>query len=146
MSDFITELRRGTLILLKGYAPLTAIVPPSSIHPSTVPANPAWPFTRWDAPQSIPVGVGCTAGAEVSFLVHAFAKERKNSAGATIETAEDHCGRITAALTRALNRRRFDIASGSVHLRVRSTRLMIDGAEADTYHGITDCLARVYAG
>lgn len=142
MSDYIREVRRAVLARMKADTDLTALVPAASIHASTVPANPAWPFIRWDAPQSIPRGVACTQGADVSFMLHCFAKPRE-SGGAVVETAEDYASRITSAMKKALHRTRFSIEGGTVHLVVRSTRSMMDGDEADAWHGLVNVVARV---
>lgn len=136
-ADFTRDLRRAVITALKADAALTALVPAAQIHTSTVPANPAWPFLRWDAPNSIPRGVACTQGAEVTFFVHAFAK------AAATDTAEAHAERITAAVAKVLHRARLTLPSASARLRVRATRSMMDGAEKDAWHGIVDVIAGV---
>lgn len=141
----IRDVRRAVLTRLKADAGLTAIVAAANIHPSTVPAGAPWPFTRFDAPQSTPLDGACYAGAEVTFLLHSFAKPRLNSGGQVIETAEDHAGRILDAMKLAIHRHRVPVAGGSAPLSVLSSRLLLDGAESTAYHGILSCRARVLA-
>lgn len=142
--DLIREVRRATLAQMKGDAALTAIVPVANIHPSTTPPSPAWPFTRFDAPQSVPIDLTCVAGATVSFLLHAFARDRTQG-GAVVETAEDHTARIGSAMKLALHNRRVPVAGTTARLTVRSVRLIRDGDEETAYHAILSVEARVLA-
>ena len=145
----IRDVRRAVLTRLKADAGLTAIVAAANIHPSTVLAGAPWPFTRFDAPQSTPLDGACYAGAEVTFLLHSFAKPRysvpSNPQSSMIETAEDHAGRILDAMKLAIHRHRVPVAGASALLSVLSSRLLIDGAESTAYHGILSCRARVLA-
>ncbi|TKD50220.1 DUF3168 domain-containing protein [Sphingomonas baiyangensis] len=142
--NLIREVRRATLTHLAANEGLTALVPATSIYPSTVPANPAWPFIRFDAPNSLPLDGACYAGAEVTFLLHCFAKPRY-SGSAMIETAEDYAARILSAMHLAVHNHRVIVSGTSAQLRAVSSRLLIDGAEADAYHGILNMRARVLA-
>lgn len=139
--DLIRDVRRATLAALKADSGLTAIVSASEIYPSTVPAEHAWPFMRWDAPSSTPL----TWGATVSFMLHAFAKPRYNGGGAMIETAEDHASRIVTAAYGVVHRNRVAIPGGAARLWSRRTQLIRDGADADAYHGIITVAARAFA-
>lgn len=141
----IRDVRRAVLTRLRQDAGLTAIVAAANIHPSTVPANPVWPFTRFDAPQSTPIDGACYAGAKVTFMLHSFAKPRMNASGQMIETAEDHAGRILDAMKLAIHKHRVPVAGASALLSVVSARMMIDGAESTAYHGVLSCRARVLA-
>lgn len=144
MGDAIREVRRAVLPTLKADATLTAMVVASSIHPSTVPAGSPWPFTRFDGANSTPLA-DFLRGREVSFMIHAFAKPRYSGQAMT-ETAEDHAARITSAVNSVLHRNRFTLPGGATFaVRVSSSRLMPDGAEADAYHGIVNAVARVLA-
>lgn len=143
-SDLLRETERATIISLKANAPLLAIVAKASIEP--VAEAPAWPFIRLDGTQALPQGRGCTARSEVSFMVHSFAKPRYNGAGAMLETARDHAGRINSAVVEALQAHAYEIAGRRYRFTVRSSRLMMDGAEADAWHGIASVVARVYNG
>lgn len=142
--DLIREVRRAILAHLKSDADLIALVAPGSIYPSRTPPNPAWPFVRWDGPQSIPIDLSCVAGATVTFLLHGFAKDRKQGT-AVVETAEDHAARIGSALKLAIHNRRLPVANTTARIQVRSARLIQDGAEADAYHAILQAEARVLA-
>jgi hypothetical protein len=142
--DLIREVRRSVLAHLKKDAALTALVAPASIYPSRTPATPAWPFVRWDGPQSIPIDLSCVAGASVTFLLHGFAKDRKQGA-AVVETAEDHAARIGSSLKSAIHNRRIPVEGTTARMTVRSARLIQDGDEADAYHAILSVEARVLA-
>lgn len=143
--DLIREVRRAVLIHGKNDPGLELLVPPAQQHPSTVPANPVWPFTRFDAAQSVPLDMSCVEGATVTFLLHAFARDRLDGLE-VVETAEDHAARIASAMKLAYHNRRLPLESDVTALiRVRSVRLMIDGGEAGAYHAIVSCEARVLA-
>jgi hypothetical protein len=143
--DLIREARRAVLTALKGSPGVTSIVPAASIHPSTIPPSPTWPFVRWGAPRSTPIDLTCTAGATVAFLLHGFAKDRY-AAGALVETAEDHASRLGSALKLAVHKRRFPVGGGPTALvRVRSVTLLRDGDEEGAYHAALSCDARVLA-
>lgn len=147
-SDLLRETERACVISLKGNAPLTEIVAKASIDPVT--EEPAWPFVRIDGTQSLPQGRGCSSRAEVTFLVHSFAKPRyvgnDPKTGAQIETARDHAGRINSAVIEAIHNHAFVVAGRRYRFVVRSSRLLQDGAEASAWHGIASVLARAYAG
>lgn len=143
-SDLLRETERATIISLKADAALLAIVAKASIDP-VIEAS-AWPFIRLDGTQAIPQGRGCTARSEVTFALHAFAKPRYNGAGAMLETARDHAGRINSAVVEAIHNHAYEVAGRRYRLAVRSTRLMMDGAEADAWHGIVNVIARAYQG
>lgn len=142
--DLIREVRRATLAHLKAQQGVVELVKPSSIYPSTTPREPEWPFVRWDAPQSIPLGGGCFSGATVTFLVHAFARDRYEGPS-LVEDGEDHASRIGSALKTALHNRRVPVADGSARLEVRSARLLRDGDEEGAYHAVLSVEARVLA-
>ena len=143
-SDLLRDTERAAIISLKADAPLAAIVAKASIDP--VAEAPAWPFVRLDGTQALPQGRGCTARAEVSFMLHSFAKPRYNGAGAMIETARDHCGRLNSAVVEAIHHHAFVVGGRRYRFAVRSSRLMPDGAERDAYHGIVSVMARAYQG
>jgi hypothetical protein len=145
MSDLIRETRRVVLPALKADAALTDLVSAASIYPSTVPSDHTWPFIRWDAPNSIPRGRGCTDGADLTFMLHCFAKPRM-SGTQVLETAEDHASRILTAMHNVIHRNRLPIATGTVRLTVRSSRLIRDGDEASAYHGLLNCFAKAFTG
>lgn len=143
-SDLLRETERAAIISLKADAPLLAIVAKASIDPTA--SQPVWPFIRLDGTQALPQGRGCTARSEVSFQIHSFAKPRYNGANAMIETARDHAGRINSAVVEALQAHAYEVAGRRYRFAVRSSRLMMDGAEADAWHGIANVIARVFNG
>ena len=142
--DLILEVRRAALIQTKNDPVVTALVPKTQQFPSTTPPTPTWPFTRIDAPSSIPLTMTCVAGATVTFIQHAFATDRK-VAGATVETAEDYAARIGSALKLSLHNKRLPVAGTTALFRVRSVRLLRDGDEEGAYHAILAVEARVLA-
>lgn len=133
------------LTALKTTATLTALVKATEIYPSTTPEGHEWPFGRWDGPSSIPIKAACVDGAEITFMMHWFAKPRFDDRGRMIETAEDHCGRIMEAASPVLSGNRFEANDRLFRVRVTSELLRRDGDEADAYHGTMNCVARVLA-
>jgi hypothetical protein len=144
---FIIPTRKVILAALKTTQAVTALVPATQILPQTQPEKHGWPFIRWDGPTSFPYKGVCVNGAQVSFMVHAFAKPVYDGPDLKrmVETAEDHCGRILEAIEPVLSGNRFESAGRSFRVRVTSTALMRDRAEADAYHGLLNCVARVLA-
>lgn len=146
-NDLLRPTERAAVISLKANTALLAIVPKGSIDP--VDEAPDWPFVRLDGTQSLPAGRGCTARAEVTFMLHSFAKPRyvdDDPAGAMIETAKDHAGRLNSAVVEAIHNHAFEVAGRRYRFQVRSSRLMRDGAEAGAWHGIASVVARSYQG
>jgi len=103
-----------------------------------------WPFVRLDGTQSIPQGRGCTARAEVAFIVHSFGKAAFNGSGQIINTARDVSGALNSAVVEALHGHAHEVAGKRFRFRVTSSQLMQDGAEADAYHGFCNVEVRVY--
>lgn len=138
-------VRRAGLAALKADALLTALVPAEQIYTQSPPPKPAWPFIKFGVISPIPLRASCVDGSESIFAVHSFAKPRLNGSGQVIETAEDHCARIGAFVSAALDRQRLDLDAGG-HARVRwtgSNGPMIDGDEADAFHHVANFRVRV---
>lgn len=135
-------LRAAVLTHLKADAGLTAIIPAARLYPATTPAQPTWPFGRFDTPQSVPLDLTCVAGSTVTFRYHGFAKGTSN-----VETAEDEALRIAAALEHALHNRRIALPSLSTDAKitVTSAQAIMDGAEQSAWHAIVSCSARIFA-
>lgn len=149
MTDLTTELRRACLIKLKADEDLLAILPKTSIYGGVaVPIAPAtsvpWPFVKWGVPSSTPLEATCMTGEEIRVAVHGFARARKNGT-TTVETGEDHAGRLAGAIKRALNKNRLALPSGYATLRYVGGQRLIDGNEADDWHVICEFQARVIA-
>lgn len=140
--DQLRQTEKATISTLKADEGLTAIVSADSIDP--YPEAPDWPFIRLDGSQAIPQGRGCTARSEVTFLLHAFAKPERDISGSIAITARDQAGRISDAVTEALQAHAYEYDGRRYRYTVRSTRIMMDGAEADAFHAIISVLARVY--
>lgn len=144
MTALIIPTRRVVLAALKSAPEVTALVAADEIYPQTTPEDHGWPFGRWDGPSSIPLNAACVRGAEISFMVHWFAKPRYE-AKQMVETAEDHCARILAAASIVLSGNRFTVGGRAFRTRVTSELLRRDGDEADAFHGTLNCIARVLA-
>lgn len=142
--DMLRATEKAAITALKNDAGLIGIVGKASIDPYD--EQPTWPFIRLDGSQAIPQGRGCTSRSEVTFLLHAFAKPLRDGSASIVETARDHAGRISNAMTEALQAHAYDYDGRRYSFTVRSTRMMIDGAEGDAYHVICSVLARVFWG
>jgi hypothetical protein len=143
-------VRRALLTTLKADTGLTALVPASSIHPLAVTGSagapePIWPFIKLEAPRTLRLRAACVVGGTVSVDVNAFAKARYDTAGAMIETAEDHAGRIGAAIEAALSDRHLALEGGAdARVRLDDIRLLQDD-EPDAFHWFAQVTARVLA-
>ena len=137
--DLQREVRRAALSILKGDSELTAIVPVSRIYSQSVPALLTWPFIKFGPPQGLPIRAACTNGEVVSFSVHAFAKR------IATETAEDYASRIGAHIKASLDKNSLIFVGGTIRFRVSEIQLLVDGAEADSFHYYCVVSARVIA-
>lgn len=135
--DSTIAVRRAILEHLATVATVTKIVPASRHFPMTA-TDPAWPFVLYGSPTPVPLRATCLDGNEITVALHGFAKARKNAAGAMLETAEDHAGRLGAALASALDGRRLDIPRGHAKIRWTGSQLLVDGAEADAFHVVVN--------
>jgi hypothetical protein len=134
-------VRRALLARLKADAGLLAFVPAASINPD---GAPTWPFVKLAAPVTQPRRAACVNGATVTFDIHAFAGARK-SGEQVIETAEDHAGRIGAAIEASLDAKRIAIEiDSSARLTLSDIRLLEDG-DPDHFHWFAQVNARVLA-
>ncbi|MYL97067.1 DUF3168 domain-containing protein [Novosphingobium sp. FGD1] len=151
-NDILRATERACIVCLKADAPLAAIIAKTSIDPQPgtagvdVDGYTIWPFITLEGTQAIPSGRGCSARSDVTFQLHSFAKARKNSAGAMIETARDHAGKINTAVVEAIHNHAFTVAGRRYKFAVTSSRLMKDGGESDAYHGIAFVRARAFQG
>lgn len=148
MNGLQRHLRREVMKRLKATPAVTALVSAGSIYGQTQPAEVPWPFIRMGPPQTTPIVATCIRGGQVSMLVHAFAKPRKQGA-LTIEAAEDHAGRIGEAIESALHLAGIDAEVGGkpcrMVLRLSDMRLTIDGDETDAFHYSAQINARILA-
>jgi hypothetical protein len=135
-------VRRALLTTLKADAGVKALVPASSMNPKGLAQ---WPFIVLRTPTTQPLRAACVRGGIVAWDIHAFAGVRKNAAKAVIETAEDHAGRIGAAIEAAIGDRWLDIEGGGrARIRLSDIRLAEDG-DQDHYHYFAQINARVLA-
>lgn len=114
------------------------------IYPGITPPNPEFPFGRVDGFNSLPLDGPCHAGAQVTFLLHGFARDRRQGEQ-IVETAEDVACRLGSGMKLAVHNKRVPIGDASALLRVRSVRLQPDAAEAGVYQSVLECEARVLA-
>lgn len=145
MAQGIQKLvRRGLLTRLKANAGLIALVPAVRIFPQGAPLEPTWPFVRLGGTITAPVKASGTAGGNVTIDIHAFARARE-SAGQVVETAEDHAGRIGAAIEAALADNRLALESSAVaHIALSDLNLFPD-EEPESFHWFAQVNARVFA-
>lgn len=123
-------VRRAILPVLKADTALTALVPDASINPIGVPV---WPFIVMRSPVTQRLKAACVNGGQGTWDIHAFAGVRK-SGTVTLETAEDHAGRIGGAIEAALSDRWIDLPDGAkVRVRLSDIRLLQDGDDQH-YH------------
>jgi len=123
-------VRRALLPRLKADTALVALVPAASINPAGVPT---WPFIVLRNPVTRRLKVACVNGGQGSWDIHAFAGHRL-SGGAVVETAEDHAGRIGAAIETALADNWIALPDGAkVRVQIGDIQLLQDG-DPDHYH------------
>ncbi len=148
MKGLLTVSRRALLTRLKADPALAAIVAKADIHGQSPPATPTWPFIKLGPPRILPIRGSCIDGGTVSVDIHAFAKPRY-LAQAMIETAEDHAGRIGAAIERAVDCRGETVTAGDAECRVTyqlaNMLLQRDRDEADAFHYIASMRVRIMA-
>ncbi|MCA8906002.1 MAG: DUF3168 domain-containing protein [Hyphomonas sp.] len=129
------------LEMLKADSDLTALVPAASINPD---GEPSWPFIRLRSPVSRRLRATGVNGGLVAWDVHAFAGARK-SGGSTLETAEDHAGRIGGAIEAVLADNWVTLEDGSIcHIEISDAQLLEDG-DPDHFHYFAQVNARVLA-
>lgn len=144
-NDLTLPIRRACLAELKGDAPLLTLLPATSMFPVATPANVDWPFLKMGVFTGLPVRAACVDGIEGIFAVHGFAKARYTGSQ-IVETAEDHCARIGAAVAKALDGKRLSL-DGDQSLRViwTGSQLLMDIDEADAFHTVQNFRVRALA-
>lgn len=145
MADLVTELRRAVLVALKADNGWTALVPAASTYGQQAPANPSRPFAKLGTPIASPMEGACFSGERIRVTVYILAGPRLNGSGQTIETAEDHLGRIVAKAKDVLHRGFLPITGGHAKLRfVNDIRRQVDG-EADLFECNLEFIAKLMA-
>lgn len=140
--DSTITVRRAILTLLKNDARTTGIVPKDRWFPMTA-SSPDWPFGMYGASTPLPIRATCVDGSEITTSVHGFAKARPSSGPRDPgETAEDHCGRLAAAIASVLGSRRIDLPNGYGKITWTGSQLLVDGAEADAFHCVVNLRVR----
>lgn len=142
--DSILPVRRGILGVLAATEAVIEIVPPARQHAMTV-GRPVWPFILYGSPTSVPVRATCLDGSEITVAVHGFAKARYQG-DVMVETAEDHAGRLGAAIAEALDGQRLTIPRGEASVRHTGSQLLVEGGEADAFHCVVNLRVRCITG
>lgn len=137
-------VRRTILAKLKADAPLIAVVPAARIYTQTTPPDPAWPFIKCGQLSTQRLKSARVNGATVTFDLHAFARERKDT-GVTVETAEDHAGRIGGLIEAALADNRMTLGTGEIIRVSLSDMQLMQDAEPDAFHYAAQVNCRVLA-
>lgn len=133
--------RRALLTRAKAHAPLTALVPATSIAPE---GEAQWPFVLIESPRTQRLRMACVRGARVAFDVHAFAGPRRTG-NQVVETGYDHASSIGAALEGAFADNRIALEDGSVcKIEFSDAQLVRDG-EPDAWHWFGQINCRVLA-
>lgn len=141
--DYSLPVRRAILPAMKADAALTALIPAKSIYPSIVPSSRTFPFTRYGVPIAAPFRASGLNSSAVSVTIHVFTLPKKQGA-VVLDTAEDQCWKMTAAVKAALDGRVLPL-EGGMHATLSWTgsNSLIDGDEADAWHGVVNLLAEV---
>ena len=141
MNGLQRHVRRAILPILKADTDLTELVPAARINPM---GTPVWPFIILRSPVEQRLKAACVNGGQGSWDIHAFAGPRKSGA-LVVETAEDHAGRIGAAIQAALSDRWLELPDGAkVRVRLSDIGLLQDGDE-NAYHWFCQCNWRALA-
>lgn len=145
-TGLFTTVRRKALVMMKGDATLTALVPAASIYSQRVPGVPTWPYVRMgpmtETGRLRPPG---TNGGIYSCPLHAFARD-KVVAGQVTQTAESHADAIGAALEDVFRDIRVALTgSDVVKFWLTDKNLMEDQGEAEAFHWFAQINARVIA-
>src|SRR5690606_26729921 len=139
-------VRRDVLSRLKADSGVTALAP--NIYSQDPGSEPVWPFVKTGSPQTLPrtPRLACADGATINLPLHAFARGVRNGSGQITETAEDHAGRIGAAIEALFNNRRSMLLGGvTVRYSIGDMNLFLDGAEPGAFHYSCTVRARVLA-
>ena len=134
--DSTIAVRRALLPIVKANEAVTSIT--TRIHGMTAPANVKWPFVIYGASTPLARRASCLDGCRIITSLHGFAKARFNSGKSIVETAEDHAGRLSAALSAAVDGQRLTIPGGFARVKWTSSNLLIDGSEADAFHCVVN--------
>lgn len=144
--DYARLVRRAVLTRLKADPGVLALIPKASIYPTTVPANPSFPFARYGAVSTTPFRLSGLNSSATRFSVHAFTGSVKNDTGQVTETAEDRAGKIAEAIMTALDGYVLPL-DGGMHATIAwlDSPVGIDGDEPGAWHVIVNCIAQVAA-
>lgn len=127
--DTSLPLRQAIVTILRADAALTALVPAGQNCGMRPPTNPAFPYTRYGAPDSLPLRAQCLDGATVGVTVHSFSDA----------DYEDECANINAALAAALDGKTVELDTdfpAKAHIVWVGSQIMADAADASLWHGV----------
>lgn len=132
--DFKLPTRRTMLTAMKHDGPLSALIPPSSMYPGTVPANRTFPFARFGSAIVSPFRASGLDSSSLRISVQAFTKPLTNGSGGIIASAEDQADRMGSAIKDALDGATLTLEGGQkARLTWIQTTAMRDGDEADAW-------------
>lgn len=136
--DFTLPLKRAALIAMKHDAFVAAIIPPASMFPGTVPADPVFPFSRFGTVMAAPFRASGLDSSSFRFSVQGFTKPlRQNPSDLTspiIATAEDQIYKIGSKIKDCLDNATLTLDGGrKARFAWVQTLPMIDGADADAW-------------
>ena len=128
--DYTLPTRAALIKALKADAAYTALVPKAQVYPGTVPALPAWPFSRIGSMIASPFLASCLDSSAFRITIQAFSKGV--TSGGTLQIpAEDHVMMIASAMKDALHGKTLPLSMGDkLRLQWVQTLTMIDGGEA----------------
>ena len=134
MPDYAKQLRRAVLPRTKADYGITALIPPASQYPTTVPASRTLPFSRYGVPVLTPLTATGLDSSSVRFAINAFMVPKTNTAGAALVTAEDMACDIGSAIKDCLNGAVLILESGmKATITWLSTTPRQDPDEADAW-------------
>lgn len=116
MTDYARAVRRAVLPRLKSDGTLTALVPASSIYPSTVPIDRTFPFIRYGVPTVTPLRATGLDSSSLRLSISAFTKAQMVGGAITV-TAEDTAYLIGEAIVTNLDGATL-LLEGGMHARL----------------------------
>lgn len=133
-ADLMQPTRKAVMAALKADDGVTALIAKESIYPGTVPAAPAWPFSRFGTMIASPFAASGLDSSAFRLSVQAFSKDVLDGSGATIAPAEDNVLAIGSAIKAALDDTVLPIAGvGKLRLTWIQTAPQGDPTEASAW-------------
>lgn len=132
--DRSLPLRQAVITRLRDDSDLTQLVPAARHYGMKVEPTPAWPFTRYGTPDTLPRRGQCWDGQETDFTIHSFSKQ----------SFEDECAQINAAIVASLGDAVLALdGGGKATIGWLGSQIIPDGGEAGAWHGLNRFRATV---